>query len=333
MKISQFADDTQMFAETYEDIIKALRWVAIYERASGSKVNAHKYVGIKWGTAKNKPTPLEFNRYNWIAPGQYTKILGVPFWSSGENSTFWEALYLKIKRRISNWRQLKSLSIIKRAMLANFMIYSVPRYWVQTMAAPGWFYKYLQADIYELLWERDPKFDVEDIGTDSKAFKWLKHHDCPITPRGNTSLGIGLIDWRSHVKAMQVKWLLKYLDASESSWKIILDCWLARSSRGRAAILSSYKAKELVQSMRGNIALPLLWRQALDALKELDLTRIQLSTDGALSQPIWDNCHFRPPSIPKLFRDRWESLQVTVIHNMFSDLEGKVRFDKETNAS
>jgi hypothetical protein len=73
------------------------RWVAIYERAIGSKVNAHKYVGIKWGTAKNKSTPLEFNQFNWLAPGQYTKILGVPFCSSGENSTFWEALYLKIK--------------------------------------------------------------------------------------------------------------------------------------------------------------------------------------------------------------------------------------------
>jgi hypothetical protein len=85
--------------------------------------------------------------------------------------------------------------------------------------------------------------------------------------------------------------------------------------------------------MRGNIALPRFWRQALDALKELDLTRIQLSTDGALSQPIWDNRRFPPPPIAKLFRDRWESLQVTVIHNMFSDLEGKVRFDKETNAS
>jgi hypothetical protein len=54
-KISQFADDTQIFAETYEDITKALRWVAIYERATGSKVNAHKYVGIKWGTAKISP--------------------------------------------------------------------------------------------------------------------------------------------------------------------------------------------------------------------------------------------------------------------------------------
>jgi hypothetical protein len=65
IKISQFADDTQIFAETFKDITKALRWVAIYEkRATGSKVNAHKYVGIKWGTAKNKHTPLEFNQYN-----------------------------------------------------------------------------------------------------------------------------------------------------------------------------------------------------------------------------------------------------------------------------
>jgi hypothetical protein len=47
IKMSQFADDTQIFAETYENITKALRWVAIYERATGSKVNAHKYVGIK----------------------------------------------------------------------------------------------------------------------------------------------------------------------------------------------------------------------------------------------------------------------------------------------
>jgi hypothetical protein len=28
IEISQFADDTQIFAETYEDITKALRWVA-----------------------------------------------------------------------------------------------------------------------------------------------------------------------------------------------------------------------------------------------------------------------------------------------------------------
>jgi hypothetical protein len=173
-------------------------------------------------------------------------------------------------------------------MLVNFMIYSVPRYWVQTMAAPASFHKYLQADVFQLLLEREPSFDVEETGTDTTAYKWLKNHTAPITPKGGCSLGIGLLDWASHVKAMQAMWLLKYLDASDSTWKKILDCWFARTSLGRAAVLSSIPMKNFIQSMRVNIALPTFWRQALFALRELPLTLtiLSISTDGALSQPI-----------------------------------------------
>jgi hypothetical protein len=107
---------------------------------------------------------------------------------------------------------------------------------------------------------------------------------------------------------MQARWLLKYLDDSDSTWKNILDCWFARTSLGRAAVLSSIPIKTLIQSMRGNIALPTFWRQALAALRELPLTLTNLSKDGALSQPIWDNLHFPPPRISQLHIDRWESL-------------------------
>jgi hypothetical protein len=100
IKISQFADDTQLFAESYEDFKKALKWVEIYEQATGSKVNAHKYVGLQWGTQKGKSPPQEYLQYNWLRPGEFTKILGIPFWSCGENDTSWELLYQKIKRRI-----------------------------------------------------------------------------------------------------------------------------------------------------------------------------------------------------------------------------------------
>jgi hypothetical protein len=37
IKISQFADDTQLFAETYEKFLIALEWVEIYEQATGRK--------------------------------------------------------------------------------------------------------------------------------------------------------------------------------------------------------------------------------------------------------------------------------------------------------
>jgi hypothetical protein len=69
----------------------------------------------------------------------------------------------------------------------------------------------------------------------------------------------------------------------------------------------------------------------LAALRELPLTLTNLSTGGALSQPIWDNLHFTPWSISQLHRDRWESLQVTVLHNLYSDREGKVPFTQEDN--
>eukprot|EP00962_Isochrysis_galbana_P025734 scaffold7961_cov115-Isochrysis_galbana.AAC.4 len=40
----------------------------------------------------------------------------------------------------------------------------------------------------------------------------------------------------------------------------------------------------------------------------------------------------RSPHPPRL-RDRWESLQVTVVHNTFSDREGSCHFTKEENQS
>jgi hypothetical protein len=83
--------------------------------------------------------------------------------------------------------------------------------------------------------------------------------------------------------------------------------------------------------MRGNIALPPFYRQALLALRELTLTQTSLSLDGALSQPIWDNPHYDPPRISQLFRDRWESFQLTVVHNAFSDRRGQTEFTKKDN--
>eukprot|EP00962_Isochrysis_galbana_P021445 scaffold6328_cov131-Isochrysis_galbana.AAC.1 len=51
----------------------------------------------------------------------------------------------------------------------------------------------------------------------------------------------------------------------------------------------------------------------------------------SLSQPIWDNGHHPPPKLPPLFRDKWESLQVTVVHNTFSDRVGARHYTKEDN--
>eukprot|EP00962_Isochrysis_galbana_P007774 scaffold2109_cov123-Isochrysis_galbana.AAC.6 len=73
----------------------------------------------------------------WLQHGRYTKLLGVPFWASGEDNSFWDDLYIKIKSAIAAWRDLTRLTQHGRVMLANFMIYSRPRYWAQAMLPPA----------------------------------------------------------------------------------------------------------------------------------------------------------------------------------------------------
>eukprot|EP00962_Isochrysis_galbana_P021261 scaffold6282_cov119-Isochrysis_galbana.AAC.1 len=66
--------------------------------------------------------------------------------------------------------------------------------------------------------------------------------------------------------------------------------------------------------MRGNIALPPFWSQALDALHELThaYSDIPIAIEGRGTERyiptdnryIWDNRHYIPPKLPPRMRDR-----------------------------
>eukprot|EP00962_Isochrysis_galbana_P060819 scaffold35741_cov152-Isochrysis_galbana.AAC.1 len=89
--------------------------------------------------------PPDLLHIRWLQHGRYTKLLGVPFWASGEDNSFWDDLYIKIKSAIAAWRDLTTrLTQHGRVMLANFMIYSRPRYWAQAMLPPPHFNRHIK---------------------------------------------------------------------------------------------------------------------------------------------------------------------------------------------
>ena len=51
-------------------------------------------------------------------------------------------------------------------------------------------------------------------------------------------LGLGLLHWRNHVKAIQTRALLNYADGSRGDWKLVLDQWILskHAAHGRGAI-------------------------------------------------------------------------------------------------
>jgi hypothetical protein len=140
---------------------------------------------------------------------------------------------------MANWHSLAGLSIHGRVMLANAMIYSIPRYWMQSSRPPDHIIQGLEADVYHLLWAKDHEFDVQVIGSNTKNRPYIKHTAIYNKRKWhqNTGLGVGLLDLESHARALRVKWILKYLDATNGQWKLILDAWLARSRHGRGHII------------------------------------------------------------------------------------------------
>jgi hypothetical protein len=166
IKISQFADDTQIIVRTYESIQKVWPMLEKYEKATNMRGNKKsKFVGIQCGTNTERPTdPSNIPPHiKWLKQKEHTNILGVPFWVHDQEEEWWDEKYLQIKTKMANWHSLTGLTLHGRVMLANSMIYSIPRYWMQSSKPPDRIIEGLglEADVYHLLWAKDHEFEAQ----------------------------------------------------------------------------------------------------------------------------------------------------------------------------
>ena len=201
-----------------------------------------------------------------------------------------------------------SLTALGRAMIANSLIYSRFRYAAGTIAVPADINQAIEEDVQALIWNKDPTFEADNRGTDRVNKRWLLEAAQTHSLR---QLGIGLLPWRAHLKAMQIKMLLGYLDGTRDAYKQVLDCWFARHPEGRGAILSTMPIKQLTKSTTQRVcALPALFTQALASLRELrpEPRRVQgcASQDEAKAEYLWYSLRFKPHS--RRFECLWRHL-------------------------
>ena len=110
--------------------------------------------------------------------------------------------------------------------------------------------------------------------------------------RNKNELGVAAIHWPSHVKAIQSKVIISYLDGSRSSWKLVLDEWYSRTPEGRGAVFSTTPTYGLTCSLtRRKSALPALFKHALNSFREIPFEKATpgafLSQDEARAEPAW----------------------------------------------
>jgi hypothetical protein len=76
----------------------------LYELATTMRANIAKFIAILCGALSGRNPPIlppPATLIRWLKHGEYTKILGIPFWSTGGNDVFWHELHTKIKKRVA----------------------------------------------------------------------------------------------------------------------------------------------------------------------------------------------------------------------------------------
>ena len=175
-KLSQFADDTVLLLRTFGSIDEVWKILEKFKKATGQTVNNDKTEGLLLGKLRNSVRAP--NWIKWCADGDYIISLGVPFGNDFDGSAqemgFWKRIYHKTKTIMARWGAIFSQTLRGRVMIANSMVYSRFRYWTQVMMMPEEIVGWLEEDVHQLLWDKDPHFESGQEGQAQQAKRKIK---------------------------------------------------------------------------------------------------------------------------------------------------------------
>ena len=97
--VSQYADDTTLILADNYSITQSFNLINIFERGSGSRLNAQKTEGLWLGSAAGKQT--EPVNITWTT--DKLKILGVYFGTSNVEHANWIDRIIKLEKRLNLW--------------------------------------------------------------------------------------------------------------------------------------------------------------------------------------------------------------------------------------
>jgi hypothetical protein len=117
IKISQLADDTTLFCNSKEDVLKAMNEIEIVGSFSGLLLNRNKTEGVWIGNLKN--CKYKIPGINWT--DKPIKSLGIYFGNNNEESQKlnWENKIEKMNKLFCAWGK-GNLSILGKIVIINY---------------------------------------------------------------------------------------------------------------------------------------------------------------------------------------------------------------------
>jgi hypothetical protein len=218
----------------------------------------------------------------WAKDGDVIISLGVPFGNRIDERAFWEGKYKRMKQKLSTWRSLRCRTQKGRVLLSKLFVWSRFRYWAQSMLMPDAVSNNIDSDVRAMVWAKDPDFAAAEAGTQAQYKRWMIGA-AEALPWGTG--GLGMLQWKLHLKSLLQRWVTRYLDASKSQYKHLLDMYVRdRHPEGRGVVLTTTPTRQITQYLPKRGAFE-YWAKAIEAFRDLQLHPMSLDEDENMNGP------------------------------------------------
>ena len=290
----QYVDDSNCMLKSIDDITEFMNIIDKYEKASGSKVNLQKTIGL---VVNDNMTGILNGLSLTTGP---EKVLGVPMGKKQENSSpYWNAMIDHIKKRLDFWRT-RDLSFEGKTYLIRSIAVSQALYAIEMKHVDKQHISAINKVLWDFLWmgKRMPI---------SKSICYM--------PRSMG--GLDLVDLSTLVKVKRVKWVIRTLkDRQNQNWSKLIENYLRCLDNKFGVKFFALKVTDSTDAL-SNQNIPDFYKECIMYFQEL----CKKGNSPKHKAIIWSNHLYKFQGRPVNFH-HWSTSGIITISQLY--LNGKI---------
>ena len=303
-KISQYADDTNLFVTDLVSVRKILILVELYELASGAKLNKQKTFGMwlgKWRGRLDQPFGL-----HWTS--NYNKFYGVYLGNIEGHKKTWDKVITKFEKCVYLYSR-RDLSFRGRSVILKAVLCSSIWYVGSLILMPQSVEKRLNKLLFTFLWNSQPEALKREMLLND-------------FPNG----GLNVIDIKTKIESFLVKQVLQLFNGSQVKWKYLAIYWIGLHLR---EYVPSFASLSIPHAER----IPDYYRYALRLFRKfVELVPTFMAREVVTTQFIYLKLlelRKMPPKVLKVFptiaiSNAWEWVQCPFVDPKYRDLAWRI---------
>ena len=287
LKLSQYADDTNLFCADLASVEKILEIVENFGNMAGLKLNRRKTKAIWLGRwEKNKSNPLQLK---WLHSP--VKILGI-YVSYDENGNKQMNFNLKLQKLQTNldmWRA-RDLTLFGRVLIIKSLGLSQLVYSASNLTVPQEITPIIKTKLFNFLW-KNKRDKIKRAGLYQEREKG----------------GISMTDVETMIKALRLAWIPRLLTPEIRNWKTIPDYYLRKLGGLNFLLRCNYDVKYID-------GLPLFYQNILTFFNEL---KSLYSCEGIQDMVLFNNKEILVGGKP-VFIKEWFDCNILFIQDLLN---------------